>query len=198
MSELESPTIETSRLLLRPMELGDAPAMYAYRSDAEVYRYSSSEPPASADAVVESIRRWLENNAEDRPPMWGIIPKETGRVSGLVGFVQLSRAHSAGMLPYELARELWGRGLVTEAVRAVLNYGFGTMGLNRIGAGCWDGNLASRRVMEKTGMQYEGTQRQSKFAKGAYRDLRHYSMLASEWKAKPGAPTGGGGTAGGP
>jgi ribosomal-protein-alanine N-acetyltransferase len=177
------------------MELGDAPAMYAYRSEAEVYRYMSPEPPASTDAVLESIRRWLELGAEDRPPMWVIVPKETGCVVGLIGFVQLSRAHSAGWLTYELARELWGKGITTEAVRAVLSHGFGTMGLNRIGAGCWDGNLASRRVMEKAGMRYEGTSRQIKFAKGAYRDLRYYSVLASEWKAKPGVPTGGGRTA---
>jgi ribosomal-protein-alanine N-acetyltransferase len=170
------------------MELGDAPAMYAYRSDAEMYRYQSPEPPASTDAVVESIRRWLEHHAEDRLPMWVIVLKETGNVAGLIGFVELSRANSAGWLTYELARELWGRGMTTEAVRAILSYGFDTMGLNRIAAGCWDGNLASRRVMEKAGMRYEGTTRQIKFAKGAYRDLRHYSMLASEWKAEPASP----------
>jgi ribosomal-protein-alanine N-acetyltransferase len=184
--EVEFPTIETGRLLLRPMELGDAPAIYAYRSDAEIYRYMSPEPPASLDAVAESIRQWLELGAENRPPPWVIVPRDSGRVAGLIGLDHLNRAHSEGWLTYELARELWGRGIVTEAVRAVLGYGFGTFGLNRIGAYCWDGNVASQRVMEKAGMHYEGTLRQIRFAKGAYRDLRYYSMLAEEWKARPG------------
>ncbi len=183
MANTEFPAIETSRLLLRPVEPGDAPAIYAYQSDAEIYRYMNTEPPASADAVAETIRQWLELRAEDRPPPWVIIFKETGRVAGRIGLDHLNREHSAGWLDYQLARELWGRGIATEAVRAVLGYGFGTLGLNRIGAYCWDGNAASQRVMEKAGMQYEGTLRQIRFAKGAYRDLRYYSMLAEEWRA---------------
>ena len=91
---------------------------------------------------------------------------------------------------YELARELWGKGIATEAVRAVLGYGLGTLGLNRIGAYCWDGNVASQRVMEKAGMHHEGTPRQIRFAKGAYRDLRYYSMLAGEWRTDQGVNPG--------
>jgi ribosomal-protein-alanine N-acetyltransferase len=73
--------------------------------------------------------------------------------------------------------------MTTEAVRAVLSYGFDAMGLNRIGAYCWEGNMASQRVMEKAGMRYEGTLRQIRLAKGAYRDMRYYSVLAGEWRA---------------
>ena len=172
------------------MELGDAPAIYAYRSDAEIYRYMSPEPPASLDAVAEIIRHWLELGADDRPLPWVTVLKETGRVAGVIGLDHLNRAHSEGWLTYELARELWGKGIVTEAVRAVLGYGLVTLGLNRIGAYCWDGNVASQRVMEKAGMHYEGTLRQIRFAKGAYRDLRYYSMLAGEWRTDQGGNPG--------
>ncbi len=164
------------------MELGDAPAIHAYQSDAEIYRYMSPEPPASLDALTESIRQWLELEAEDRRPPWVIVPKETGRVAGLIGLDHLNRAHSGGWLDFQLARRLWGKGITTEAVHAVLGYGFATLGLNRIGGYCWEDNMASRRVMEKAGMHYEGTLRQLRFAKGAYRDLRYYSMLAEEWR----------------
>jgi ribosomal-protein-alanine N-acetyltransferase len=98
----EFPTIETRRLVLRPLALSDAPAIYAYQSDAEVYRYMSPEPPASADVVAENIGRWLKLQAEDRPPMWVIVLRETGRVVGLIGFAQLNRVHSGGWLTYEL------------------------------------------------------------------------------------------------
>ncbi len=183
---LEPPTIETSRLVLRPWELTDAPAIYRYRANPEIYRYMRTEPPASQDTVEESIRRWLGLRTEDRTPIWVITLKESTRVVGLVAFVELDRVHSSGRLSYEVAREQWGNGIATEAARAVLSYGFGTIGLNRIDAYCWAGNAASRRVLEKTGMRYEGTLRQFRYAKGAYRDVRLYSALTGEWKACPG------------
>jgi len=146
MTGPEFPTIETRRLVLRLWEFSDAPAIYGYRSDPEIYRYMRPEPPASPDVVAESIRRWSELRAEDRTPMWVIALKEEG-VVGLIGFTRLDRANSSAYLTYEVARQHWGKGIVTEAVRAVLGYGFGTLGLNRIAAYCWKGNMASRRVM---------------------------------------------------
>jgi [ribosomal protein S5]-alanine N-acetyltransferase len=197
MTGPEFTTIETRRLVLRPLAISDAPAIYAYQSDAEVYRYMSPEPPASADAVAEPIGGWLALPVEDRRPCWVIVLREVDCVVGTISFNQLDRKNSNGQLGYEVAREQWGKGIGTEAVRAVLNYGFGTMGLNRIAGYCWEGNVASRRVMEKAGMTYEGTLRQLRYAKGAYRDMRFYSVLASEWQAKQGVPTGGGSRAGG-
>jgi [ribosomal protein S5]-alanine N-acetyltransferase len=146
----------------------------------------SPEPPASQGAVQENIKRWFELGPEDRKPLWVISLKEDARVVGLIFFVHLDRVHSSGRLSYEVAREQWRKGIATEAVRAVLSYGFGTMGLNRIDACCWTGNAASQRVMEKAGMRYEGTLRQLAYAKGAYRDLRYYSMLTGEWRVDQG------------
>jgi ribosomal-protein-alanine N-acetyltransferase len=186
MTGPEFPTIETRRLVLRPWELSDAPAIYAYQADAEIYRYMRPEPPASPDAVKESIGQWLELRAEVRSPNWVIVLKERSCVVGLIGLGHVNREHSGAWLTYEVAHESWGKGIATEAVRAVLSYGFDTMGLNRIGAYCWQGNLASQRVLEKAGMRYEGTLRQIRFAKGAYRDMRYYSVLAEEWRARPG------------
>jgi len=186
MTGPEFPTIETRRLVLRPWELSDAPAIYRYRSDPEIYRYMRPEPPASPDVVAESIRLWSELRPEDRTPMWVIALNEEG-VVGLIGFTRLDRANSSAYLTYEVARQHWGKGIVTEAVRAVLGHGFGTLGLNRIAAYCWEGNMASRRVMEKAGMRYEGTLRQLAYAKGAYRDMRFYSVLAGERKTDQGS-----------
>jgi ribosomal-protein-alanine N-acetyltransferase len=188
MTGPEFPTIATRRLVLRPLALSDAAAIYAYQSDAEVHRYLSSEPPASADVVAEPIGRWLALPAEDRRPCWVIVLREIDCVVGSVSFNQLDRKNASGQLGYDVAREQWGKGIGTEAVRAALSYGFGTMGLNRITAYCWEGNMASQRVMEKAGMTYEGTLRQPRYAKDAYRDMRLYSVLASEWKAGQGSP----------
>jgi ribosomal-protein-alanine N-acetyltransferase len=182
----EFPAIETSRLLLRPMELGDAPAIYEYQSDAEIHRYMRSEPPASPEAVAENIGRWLALPAESRRPCWVIVLRSNNHVVGTISYNQLSQEDHCGQLGYEVSCDQWGKGIATEAVSAVVGYGFDTMGLNRIAAYCWESNRASQRVMEKTGMRYEGTLRQLRYAKGAHRDMRFYSVLAEEWKASHG------------
>ena len=84
-------------------------------------------------------------------------------------------------LYYVLAQNYWGRGYMTEAVEAVLGFGFGVMHLNRIDGVCWVENTASARVLEKVGMQFEGILRQFIFVKGAFRDLRWYSILHNEY-----------------
>ena len=83
-----------------------------------------------------------------------------------------------------LSREYWGRGLMPEALRAMIAFGFERMGLNRIEARCIAENAASARVMEKVGMTYEGTLRQREFIKGAYRDMKLYAILKSEYRPR--------------
>ena len=90
--------------------------------------------------------------------------------------------HARAELGYVLSRKLWGRGLMPEAVRAVVRFGFGRMELNRIEARCIIENAASARVMEKAGMTCEGTLREREFIKGAYRDMRLYSILRREYR----------------
>jgi [ribosomal protein S5]-alanine N-acetyltransferase len=96
--------------------------------------------------------------------------------------VRWAPEHARAEMAYVLARSHWGRGLMTEAVRAVIRFGFERMGLNRIEARCISENAASARVMEKAGMTYEATFRQREFIKGEYRDMKVYSVLRREWE----------------
>jgi [ribosomal protein S5]-alanine N-acetyltransferase len=89
--------------------------------------------------------------------------------------------HSRAELGYVLAQEYWGTGLMPEAVRRVIRFCFERMDLNRVEARCLAENVASARVMEKAGMSYEGTLRKREYIKGAYRDMKMYSILRSEY-----------------
>lgn len=189
MPNSEFPAIETRRLVLRPWEIADAPDVFRFTSDPEMYRYSRHEPRSSEDVVKQGIERWLGLPPESRRPSWVIVLKESGRVVGFIGFNQIDRVHASGRLDYAVARVLWGRGIATEATRAVIRHGFDVARLNRIDAYCFAGNVASQRVMEKAGMIYEGTLRQVYYIKGAHWDIRFYSVLAGEWKADPGSPS---------
>ena len=89
--------------------------------------------------------------------------------------------HARAEIGYALARKYWGQGLMTEAVRAMLDYGFNLLRLNRIEARCDVENIASWRVMEKAGMKFEGVLRQNIFLHGRPRDARMYGILREEW-----------------
>lgn len=117
---------------------------------------------------------------------WGIVLKDSGAFIGTCGLeAGYAPEHARAELGYVLAREFWGRGLMPEAVRAVVRFGFSRMDLNRVEARCIAENTASARVMEKAGMTYEGTLREREFIKGAYRDMKLYSILRCECRTFP-------------
>jgi ribosomal-protein-alanine N-acetyltransferase len=176
------PTLEMERLILRKMAPSDAEAVFAYASDPEVTRYVIWETHRS----IEDSRAFLELESSKREsggePEWGIVYKGDHRLIGTCGIVSWDPDHARAELGYVLSRDYWGRGLMAEAVRAVISFGFQRMNLNRIEARCTAENAASARVMEKAGMTHEGTMRQREVIKGAYRDVKVYAILRREFR----------------
>ncbi len=171
------PTLETERLILRKMVLNDAEAVFAYASNSDVSRYTLWETHRSIEdsrAFLEFATQKYENGGE---PDWGIVYRGNGCLVGACGLVNWEAEHARAEVGFVLSREYWGRGLMSEAVRAILRFGFERMNLNRIEARCIAENAASARVMEKAGMVYEGTLRQREYIKGAYRDIKLYAIL---------------------
>jgi RimJ/RimL family protein N-acetyltransferase len=175
------PPIETERLLLRKIVVDDAEDMFEYGRDPEVTRYLMWEPHRTIDDSIEFIRWVMRQYEAGEVAPWGLELKDTGKFIGTVGFVEWNLRHSRAEIGYSLARPFWGLGLMTEAARAVIDFGFGTMGLNRVEANCFIENARSARVMEKCGMTFEGVLRQYLFVKGQYEDVKMYSILRREW-----------------
>ena len=177
------PELETGRLLLRKMRLDDAEAMFAYASDPEVTRYVLFDTHSSIEDSREFLRFATEGYERGDFGGWGLLLKDSGAFIGTCGLdAGYAPEHARAELGYVLAREHWGRSLMPEAVRAVIRFGFVRAKLNRIEARCIAENVASARVMEKVGMTYEGTLREREFIKGAYRDMKLYSILRSEYQ----------------
>ena len=175
------PELETERLLLRKMRLDDARAMFAYASDPEVTRYVLFETHRSIEDSEAFLRLAVEGYERGDFGGWGVVLKDSGAFVGTCGVdYGYAPEHARAELGYVLSREHWGKGLIPEAVRAVIRFGFGRMELNRIQARCMAENTASARVMEKAGMTYEGTLREYQLIKGAYRDMKFYSILRRE------------------
>ncbi|HET8569732.1 MAG TPA: GNAT family protein [Candidatus Limnocylindria bacterium] len=177
------PDIATERLLLRRMRMDDADAVFEYARDPDVARFTSWYPHSS----VEDSRRFLEwivaSYERGDGANWGIELRAERRFVGTIGF-GVSPTHRSAEVGYALARPLWGRGLVTEALVAVLDLAFGTVGLHRVIARCEPENTGSWKVMKKVGMTFEGIQREAFYAKERFADLMVWSILDREWRAR--------------
>jgi ribosomal-protein-alanine N-acetyltransferase len=147
--------LETERLILRPFEPGDAEDLHAVHSDPSTFEYIGSEPAQSLDDTSARIARAAAHLEEHGFAMSAVVERASGRVIGACG-LQLLEDGPEVELGYRLGRASRGHGYATEAARAWLEYGFETLGLDRIVAVAWPENTASWRVMEKCGMRLVG------------------------------------------
>jgi ribosomal-protein-alanine N-acetyltransferase len=173
----------TDRLILREFVEDDWRAVHAFLSDPEVSRYVPFQPPTEEE-TREEIRKAIDGQRA-QPPQYdfALVLRSTGTLIGLCRLTMRPDELRQAELLYLLNRHYWGRGYATEAVRAVLGYGFEELGLHRVYATCRPANVASSRVMEKVGMQREGHLRRHRWMKGTWQDSLLYAILEDEWQA---------------
>ena len=172
-----SPKIETDRLILRHMKAADARDMFDYARRPEVTRYLLWAPHESLEYTRTYLKQVEHCYKQGSFHDFGVIYKENNRLIGTCGFARIDSANSTAEAGYVLNPDYWGRGLATEALCAIIRMGFEKCGFNRIESRYMAGNLASRRVMEKSGMTFEGVLRQSVFVKEDYADVGVCSIL---------------------
>ena len=174
------PVLETRRLRLRPLTMRDEKDMYRYCSDPEVSRHvlwDTHGSPRQTRAVLRSAIKQYRNGL---PGSFAIERRSDRRMIGTIGFMWINCEHRSGEVGYSLARDCWNQGYATEALGAVLAFGFDTLKLHRIEAMHECDNPASGRVMEKCGMTCEGTLRGRVFNKGRFSDVRLYAILRTD------------------
>lgn len=178
-------TLTTPRLVLRELRLDDWRDARALDADPVVVRYQSN------DVLDEAgTRAYLERNiaaAQASPRLvfdLAITRPGEDRFLGRAG-VHLARpGHRDATLWYQLRRDLWGQGLVTEAAAAVLDFAFGPLGAHRVYGDCDPRNVGSWRVMEKLGLRREAHLRENWWLKGEWCDSYLYAVLEDEWRAQ--------------
>ena len=176
------PTICTERLILRKISLDDIDDMYEYASNSKLTEYLTWSPHPDKAYTFEYVSYLQTRYKSGEFFDWAIISKESGKMIGTCGFSRFDFRHNFGEIGYVVNPDYHGRGIATEAVRAVIGFGFENLALNRIECRFMMGNDASRKVMEKNGMSFEGTIRQGMLVKGVYRDIGICSILQSEYK----------------
>ena len=181
MNKTGTQRIETHRLVLRPFTADDADDMFSnWASDPEVTRFLTWPPHSSADVTRMILNDWVSRYGDGGYFQWAIEWKETGTVIGSIAVVKLEEAIESAEIGYCLGRKFWGRGIMPEALRAVMDYLFDTVGLNRITAGHDVNNPKSGRVMEKAGMRKEGILRASGINNQGIRDVAVWAALRED------------------
>lgn len=175
------PTLETERLLLRPYVMSDAPELRRLIGAREVAQNMLAVPHPYTTSMAEE---WIAGHSERRERgeslQWAITRRADGALLGGIG-MELTPEHARAEFGYWLGVPYWRQGYCTEAARAVVDYAFGTLGLQRVEARHFAGNVASGRVMLKLGMTHEGVLRQRVLKWGQRIDLVCYGLLRSEW-----------------
>ncbi|MFT4146311.1 MAG: GNAT family N-acetyltransferase [Mobilitalea sp.] len=178
--------LETERLILRRFTIDDLEQMFRNCwSDIEVWKWTSYKPMQSIEDVINIAEMFTEKwlGAYDRPNRysWAIQLKASGEVIGRFFGMNPDDEISQIELAYELGREWWNQGYMTEAVKAIIDFFFKEVGLNRIYANFASKNPASGKVMQKCGMTYEGTMRQALKCNNGLFDKVNYAILADEY-----------------
>jgi ribosomal-protein-alanine N-acetyltransferase len=166
--------IETDRLLLRSWEAGDALVVQRELSRVEMARMLAIPHPYPEGGAAE----WIPTARAGRD--FAMVLRETCEVVGGVSLFEHEQ-HRRAELGYWCATEFWGRGYATEAVRAVIDYAFDTLALNKVHAACHGDNPASRRVLEKAGLTFEGQFREHSYRVDRFADKLVFGTLRDEW-----------------
>lgn len=177
----DMPRLETPRLILRRLEMRDAPDLFDYSRDPQVAKHVLWDAQTSVSEARAYVRYMLRRYRAGEPASWGIEEKETGRVVGTIGYMWYQRDNNACEVGYSLARRRWNRGYMTEALAEVLRFSFEELGVHRVEAQHEVENAASGAVMRKCGMRKEGTLRGRLYNKGRYVDVDLYAILREDY-----------------
>lgn len=177
------PTGRDGDVTLRILEDADADPLFAL-VDANRERLrewlpwvdATRSPEDIREFIHRSMRKYEEGNGYDAGVLVG------GRLAGSVGLHSINRADRATSVGYWIAEEFGGRGVMTRAVRIVLDHCFGDLGLHRVEIVCAPGNVRSRAIPERLGFRQEGVLRDSEWVNDRFVDGVVYGLLEDEWR----------------
>jgi RimJ/RimL family protein N-acetyltransferase len=178
------PTLEAARVRLRWIEERDLDALFRVFSDPRVMRYWTTPPwtdRAQAREYLASIRRGF---AEQDLFQWGVARRDDDGVVGTCTLFRIEPPHRRAEVGFALGADHWRRGLMSEALGALFDFAFGTLGLHRLEADVDPRNAASIGILTRLGFRQEGLLRERWQVAGEIQDAVFLGLLAPEWKAR--------------
>lgn len=179
---LSTPTLNTTRLRLRPFAESDGVDIWALQSNAYVLRYWDSPPWRERERIEKFLTRCREMAEEGSGVRVAVDRLDDDEFVGWCTFGGWNPEFRSGSLGYCFAEAAWGHGYATEAAGKLLGWAFDTLDLNRVQSEADTRNIASGRVLEKLGFVREGTLREDCIVDGVVSDSWVYGLLRREWQ----------------
>lgn len=179
------PIIRGERVWLRPAERSDIPTFVRWFNDAEATHFLMQRTPMSLAGEEQWFERMLQQQGREHY-LFVICLLEDGLPIGTIGLHDVD--HLNGNAEFGIVigeKDLWGQGLGTDALNAIVDFGFGELRLERIQLECYAFNPRGRRSYEKAGFTLEGTRRRAHYQNGEYHDVLLMALLRDEWRANP-------------
>ncbi|MES2617133.1 MAG: GNAT family N-acetyltransferase [Bacteroidota bacterium] len=173
------PVIQTERLVLRKISHSDTESLFAMRSDPSTMRFIPRPVARHHDDVTELIQRILSELNENRSINWAITLKEDNILIGTIGYVRMSPENHRGEVGYMLSQHHYGKGIMNEALTAVIDYGFNKLNLHSIEGVVSPENMASSNVLKKCGFIREAYYKEKEYVNGKFEDIEVYSLIKS-------------------
>ncbi|HEX7172177.1 MAG TPA: GNAT family protein [Candidatus Limnocylindria bacterium] len=179
------PIIRGERVFLRASERSDLPTFVRWFNDADVLRNLAMRAPMSQAAEEQWFDRMLAAQGTTTHH-FVICLLDDGRPIGTIGLELVDLGNGTAEFGIAIGEKSeWGKGLGTDATRAICDFGFGELRLERIGLMVYADNERGRRAYEKAGFTHEATLRRAHFARGEHHDVHVMSLLRDEWLALP-------------
>ncbi len=173
------PTLHTDRLNLveiKQEHLGDIFTLFGDSRVTQFYNIVTLNNEIEAQRFID----WFQNRFADKLGIrWGISLKSKDNIIGTIGFNNFAKRHRAN-IGYDLQSNFWNKGISTEALKAVIEFGFNQLEINRIEAEVMQGNIISEKLLTKLGFKNEGVLRQWMYWNDKHYDMTMYSLLKSD------------------
>lgn len=176
------PNLITKRLILRKIDQADMAEILVLRSDPDTMKYIPRPLLKTNEEALEHIATIDTKLEANEGINWAITLKEDKKMIGIIGHYRIQPEHYRAEIGYILLPEFHGKGIISEAVIEVINYGFNSMGLNSIEAIIDPKNTASEKVLQKTGFLKEAHLLENEFFEGRFLDKVIYSILKRNWQ----------------
>jgi len=164
------PRVETERLVLRAITPADRFAIFENYSDPEVAKWFFDQAYTQIEQADQVIHEFINKAEEGRGLTWAILLRERGAFAGTCGYENFDTMR-AGEIGFDLAKKFWGHGYMSEALEAIIAYGFNVLDLVKIEAHTYSHNLRARRVLDRLGFRVESVSE----------DSHHYTLARVDW-----------------
>jgi len=176
--------IEGKQINLRKLKRSDALSICQNANDRLIAKYTRLPYPYKLDDAYNFIKKTHQNLNKKKSFELGIELKENKEIIGVISLMKVDYDNKNAEIGYWLGKKYWGRKIMKEAIKLLLNFGFKKLNLIRIYAKIMHPNISSAKLLEKSGFQYEGRMRKTITKDGKWMDNLIYSILSSEFKLK--------------